>query len=50
MLPSSAQKFKSFYCDQTGHQINECVHKKKNCKPCQRYIDSGKQKFGPDYE
>ena len=48
--PSSTRTIKCFYCDQTGHQIKECIQKKKNRKPCQRYIDSGKQKFGPDYE
>ena len=48
--PLSTQTIKCFYCDQTGHHIKECTQKKKNRKPCQRYIDSGKQKFGPDYE
>ena len=48
--PSSTRTFKCFYCDQTGHHIKECTQKKKNRKPCQRYIDSGKQKFGPDYK
>ena len=39
-----------FYCAKSGHTIKECGDKKRNRKPCQRYIDSGIKRFGPDYE
>jgi hypothetical protein len=39
-----------FYCGKSGHTIKECGDKKRNRKPCQRYIDSGIKRFGPEYE
>ena len=30
--------------------IKECTNKKRNKKPCQKYIDLGIRRFGPDYE
>ena len=39
-----------FYCGQVGHVIRDCNHKKRNKKPCQKYIDSGIARFGPAFE
>ena len=36
-----------------GHVIiiyKDCNHKKRNKKPCQKYIDSGIARFGPAFE
>jgi hypothetical protein len=39
-----------FYCGNGGHTIRECNQKKKYRQPCQKYIDSGRARFGPSYE
>ena len=39
-----------FYCGQPGHVIKDCTQKKRNRKPCQKCIDSGKARFGLEYE
>jgi hypothetical protein len=39
-----------FYCGRAGHTIKECGDRKRNKKPCQKYIESGKRRFGPQYE
>ena len=39
-----------FYCGQGGHVLKECTQKRRNKKPCQKYIESGIARFGPNYE
>ena len=38
---STTRNSRYFYSDKLGHSINECLQKKKNKKPCQKYIDLG---------
>ena len=43
-------KLTCFYCDRPGHAIKDCKQKKNHKKPCQKYIESGKARFGAEYE
>ena len=46
----SMDNTKCFYCGRSGHTIKQCGDRKRNKKPCQRYIESGIKRFGQQYE
>ena len=46
----SMDNMKCFYCGRSGHTIKQCGDRKRNKKPCQRYIESGIKRFGQQYE
>ena len=43
------RKPRCIYCKQLGNFLHKCPSRRKGIKPCQKYIKSGKSRFGLDF-